>query len=118
MSLTVRSSSRYPRHILITSENFFFVGADDVIAFKPNSTMITIKNVTSYGTTGLSFGSIGQYPGVVSSPKVVLKGSADHVDRHHPGHLDRGRQVLQLGSGPGISRDPDEILGRVSIIST
>lgn len=26
--------------------------------------MITIKNVTSYGTTGLSFGSIGQYPGV------------------------------------------------------
>jgi hypothetical protein len=54
----------------------------------------------------------------VSSPKVVLKGSADHVDRHHPGHLDRGRQVLQLGSGPGISRDPDEILGRVSIIST
>lgn len=35
-----------------------------MIAFKPNSTMITIKNVTSYGTTGLSFGSIGQYPGV------------------------------------------------------
>jgi len=48
-------------------ENFFFVGADDVIAFKPNSTMITIRNVTSYGTTGLSFGSIGQYPNVVSS---------------------------------------------------
>jgi hypothetical protein len=54
----------------VTYENFFFVGADDVIAFKPNSTMITIKNVTSYGTTGLSFGSIGQYPGVVSSSTV------------------------------------------------
>jgi len=48
----------------VTYENFFFVGADDVIAFKPNSTMITIRNVTSYGTTGLSFGSIGQYPNV------------------------------------------------------
>lgn len=48
-------------------ENFFFVGADDVIAFKPNSTMITIRNVTAHGSTGLSFGSIGQYPGVVRS---------------------------------------------------
>jgi hypothetical protein len=57
-----------PRSILFKAdiiENFFFVGADDVIAFKPNSTMITIRNVTSHGSTGLSFGSIGQYPGVV-----------------------------------------------------
>lgn len=65
MSLTVRRSYQKNRfYLLMVIENFFFVGADDVIAFKPNSTLITIKNVTSYGTTGLSFGSIGQYPGV------------------------------------------------------
>jgi hypothetical protein len=68
-------------------ENFFFVGADDVIAFKPNSTMITIRNVTPYGTTGLSFGSIGQYPGVVS-PTWWRQGRSDLVDGHHRGHLD------------------------------
>jgi hypothetical protein len=58
-------------------ENFLFVGADDVIVFKPNSTMITIRNVTSYGTTGLSFGSIGQYPGVVST---VFRPKQESID--------------------------------------
>jgi len=62
-SLTVSPTSNQFKADI--KENFFFVGADDVIAFKPNSTMITIRNVTSHGSTGLSFGSIGQYPGVV-----------------------------------------------------
>ncbi|CAD6587360.1 MAG: hypothetical protein TREMPRED_004728 [Tremellales sp. Tagirdzhanova-0007] len=48
----------------ITFENFVYQGGDDCISFKPNSTMITVRNVTCVGTTGLAFGSIGQYPGV------------------------------------------------------
>jgi galacturan 1,4-alpha-galacturonidase len=43
-----------------------YQGGDDCIALKPNSTDITIRNVTCYGGTGIAFGSIAQYEGVVS----------------------------------------------------
>lgn len=42
-----------------------YQGGDDCIALKPNSTDITIRNVTCYGGTGIAFGSIAQYEGVV-----------------------------------------------------
>lgn len=38
-----------------------YQGGDDCLAFKPNSSMITARNVTCYGGTGIAFGSIGQY---------------------------------------------------------
>jgi len=41
-----------------------YQGGDDCIALKPNSTDITIRNVTCYGGTGIAFGSIAQYEGV------------------------------------------------------
>ena len=36
------------------------------MAFKANSTQITLRNITCYGGNGIAFGSVGQYPGVVS----------------------------------------------------
>ncbi|WWC66403.1 uncharacterized protein I206_100305 [Kwoniella pini CBS 10737] len=48
----------------VTFENMLYQGGDDCIALKPNSTLITIKNVTCIGGTGIAFGSIGQYEGV------------------------------------------------------
>lgn len=42
-----------------------YQGGDDCIALKPNSSMITARNVTCYGGTGIAFGSIAQYPGRV-----------------------------------------------------
>ena len=47
-------------------ENFLYQGGDDCIALKPNSTSITVRNVTCIGGTGIAFGSIAQYEGVVS----------------------------------------------------
>jgi len=38
-----------------------YQGGDDCLALKPNSSMITARNVTCYGGTGIAFGSIGQY---------------------------------------------------------
>jgi len=35
---------------------------DDCIAYKGNSTNITVRNVTCNGGNGIAFGSIGQYP--------------------------------------------------------
>ncbi|ORY33759.1 putative polygalacturonase [Naematelia encephala] len=49
----------------VTFENFVYQGGDDCIALKPNSTMITARNVSCYGGTGIAFGSIAQYPGVL-----------------------------------------------------
>ena len=46
-------------------ENFVYQGGDDCLAFKPNSTMITARNVSCYGGSGIAFGSIAQYEGVV-----------------------------------------------------
>lgn len=46
--------------------DFVYQGGDDCIALKPNSTNIAIDNVTCIGGTGIAFGSIAQYPGVVS----------------------------------------------------
>lgn len=40
-----------------------YQGGDDCVAFKPNSSMITVRNVTCYGGTGVAFGSIAQYQG-------------------------------------------------------
>jgi len=45
-----------------------YQGGDDCIALKPNSTDIIIRNVTCYGGTGIAFGSIAQYEGVVGPP--------------------------------------------------
>jgi galacturan 1,4-alpha-galacturonidase len=42
-----------------------YQGGDDCLALKPNSSMITARNVTCYGGTGIAFGSIGQYKGQV-----------------------------------------------------
>ena len=50
----------------VAIRNFVYQGGDDCIAFKPNSTNIAVSNVTCIGGTGIAFGSIGQYPGVVS----------------------------------------------------
>jgi len=46
----------------VTFENMVYQGGDDCIALKPNSTLITARNVTCYGGTGIAFGSIAQYP--------------------------------------------------------
>jgi hypothetical protein len=82
-------------------ENFLFVGADDVIAFKPNSTMITIRNVTSYGTTGLSFGSIGQYPGVVST---AIRPKQESID-YRPISLRISGSRMSSSTAPTRSKD-------------
>lgn len=47
-------------------ENMVYQGGDDCVALKPNSTSITLRNVTCHGGTGIAFGSIAQYSGVVS----------------------------------------------------
>lgn len=49
----------------VTYENWVYQGGDDCIAFKPNSTQITVRNITCYSVNGIAFGSIGQYPGKV-----------------------------------------------------
>jgi hypothetical protein len=49
----------------ILYENWVYQGGDDCIAFKPNSTGITLRNITCMGGSGIAFGSIGQYPGEV-----------------------------------------------------
>jgi hypothetical protein len=48
-----------------------FQGGDDCLAFKPNSSSITVRNVTCYGGTGIAFGSIGQYKGVADYIKDI-----------------------------------------------
>lgn len=52
--------------IRMNVENMVYQGGDDCVALKPNSTSITLRNVTCYGGTGIAFGSIAQYSGVVS----------------------------------------------------
>lgn len=56
----------------VTVENMVYQGGDDCIALKPNSTMINIRNVTCFGGTGIAFGSIAQYEGVVSTSPLCL----------------------------------------------
>ncbi|KAJ7016303.1 pectin lyase fold/virulence factor [Mycena alexandri] len=46
----------------ITYQNWVYQGGDDCIAFKPNSTQITARNVSCTSLNGMTFGSIGQYP--------------------------------------------------------
>lgn len=55
------------------AENMVYQGGDDCIALKPNSTDITIRNVTCFGGTGIAFGSIAQYEGVVRRPPHLLQ---------------------------------------------
>lgn len=50
----------------ITYQNWVYQGGDDCIAFKPNSTQITVRNVSCTSVNGMTFGSIGQYPSSVS----------------------------------------------------
>lgn len=54
----------------IAINNFVYQGGDDCIAFKPNSSNIAVNNVTCVGGTGIAFGSIAQYEGVVSPNRV------------------------------------------------
>jgi hypothetical protein len=61
----------------VTVENMVYQGGDDCIALKPNSTMINIRNVTCFGGTGIAFGSIAQYEGVVSTPPLPVSGATD-----------------------------------------
>lgn len=49
----------------VAINNFVYQGGDDCIAFKPNSTNVVVNNVTCVGGTGIAFGSIAQYEGVV-----------------------------------------------------
>ncbi|CAD6572553.1 MAG: hypothetical protein TREMPRED_000571, partial [Tremellales sp. Tagirdzhanova-0007] len=56
----------------VTFQNFVYQGGDDCIALKPNSTQITINNLTCHGSTGLAFGSIGQYPNATDIIEDVL----------------------------------------------
>lgn len=58
-------SVRIIGYIANDAENMVYQGGDDCIALKPNSTDITIRNVTCYGGTGIAFGSIAQYESVV-----------------------------------------------------
>jgi len=55
-----------------TITNFLYQGGDDCIALKPNSTSVYIRNVTCFGGTGIAFGSIGQYDGVVDVIEDVI----------------------------------------------
>ncbi|ORY30782.1 putative polygalacturonase [Naematelia encephala] len=49
----------------VTFEDMVYQGGDDCLALKPNSSMIRARNVTCFGGTGIAFGSIGQYKGIV-----------------------------------------------------
>jgi len=71
--------------LMIRVENFVYQGGDDCLAFKPNSTMITARNVSCYGGTGIAFGSIAQYEGAVCfpSPYSINADSSLHSVRHH-----------------------------------
>jgi hypothetical protein len=60
------------------AENMVYQGGDDCIALKPNSTDITIRNVTCYGGTGIAFGSIAQYEGVVRPHKTISQLDANN----------------------------------------
>lgn len=63
-----------------------YQGGDDCIALKPNSTDITIRNVTCVGGTGIAFGSIAQYEGVVcrSSLTAALYFMGRVADEYRP----------------------------------
>ncbi|KAK8866057.1 hypothetical protein IAR55_001208 [Kwoniella newhampshirensis] len=56
-------SDTYQSHN-VTYENFVYQGGDDCLALKPNSTLITVRNATCLGGTGIAFGSIAQYAGI------------------------------------------------------
>ncbi|WWD09559.1 hypothetical protein V865_007686 [Kwoniella europaea PYCC6329] len=64
-------SDTYQSHN-VTYENFVYQGGDDCLAFKPNSTLITARNVSCFGGTGIAFGSIAQYAGVKDIIEDVL----------------------------------------------
>lgn len=51
----------------ITIDGMVYQGGDDCIAFKANSSSVTVRNVTCVGGTGIAFGSVAQYEGVVRS---------------------------------------------------
>lgn len=46
----------------ITITNWVYEGGDDAVALKGNSSNIHIENIRVYGGTGITFGSLGQYP--------------------------------------------------------
>lgn len=56
----------------VTYENWTYQGGDDCLAFKPNSTAITVRNATCYGGSGIAFGSVGQYPGIKDTLEDIL----------------------------------------------
>lgn len=66
MSLSVSPLKFSCDSVVDQIENFVYQGGDDCIALKPNSSMITMRNITCVGGTGIALGSIAQYDGVVS----------------------------------------------------
>jgi galacturan 1,4-alpha-galacturonidase len=46
----------------IVIENWTVTNGDDCIAAKGNTTNLLVKNVTCYGSDGVTIGSVGQYP--------------------------------------------------------
>lgn len=43
--------------------NSVVINGDDCVSFKPNSTFITVENLSCTGSHGISVGSLGQYAG-------------------------------------------------------
>ncbi|KAK4688418.1 hypothetical protein P7C73_g1690, partial [Tremellales sp. Uapishka_1] len=80
------------------SENFVYQGGDDCVALKPNSTSITLRNITCFGGTGIAFGSIGQYEGVVDVIEDVLMEDM----KLYPSNQSPGYQGVYFKSWMGI----------------
>jgi galacturan 1,4-alpha-galacturonidase len=65
--------------------NMTYQGGDDCLSIKPNVSDFYARNVSCYGGTGIAFGSIAQYPGVmdwienVTMDGINLYPSTQHV---------------------------------------
>lgn len=65
-----------------------YQGGDDCLAFKANSSLITARNVTCVGGTGIAFGSIAQYPDRpdyltdISLTDITLRPSRQHLQNN------------------------------------
>jgi hypothetical protein len=101
---------------LTRAENMVYQGGDDCLALKPNSSMIVAKNVTCHGGTGIAFGSIGQYKGVldyidgVRMEDITLLPSSQHLMKNGLYFkswlgLEFGEPPNGGGGGAGYARD-------------
>ncbi|EKD20085.1 uncharacterized protein L3040_002239 [Drepanopeziza brunnea f. sp. 'multigermtubi'] len=60
------------RSTRILIQNSTITNGDDCVSFKPNSTDITVRNLSCNGTHGISVGSLGQYPERVDYVENIL----------------------------------------------